>query len=260
MAQLTRTAGQTLSLSEVRAFFDGKFDPAVAGVDGSSLSHYLRNGGIVPGFPLEGGVGFFWDNPTYSTIQDDNNNDTFWPTQAPNTIVGVQTGWNYQANTTAITATANVIDNFWWNTSGSTMAFAAGAVGSMTVDITNWDPNDARQEANFVVRKINSQSQGSGSYTGANTDTIRIQNQVISQTGLTTAPLTAVQSFSIAQGEGLRFFIAEGSGAFTPYDIRLHSLILSTGTTAFSEINQNIPTSSPLSLSQLRNVDDGRTP
>ena len=32
MAQLTRTAGQTLSLSEVRAFFDGKFDPAVAGV------------------------------------------------------------------------------------------------------------------------------------------------------------------------------------------------------------------------------------
>ena len=47
MAQLTRTAGQTLSLSEVRAFFDGKFDPATAGVDGSSLSHYLRDGGIV---------------------------------------------------------------------------------------------------------------------------------------------------------------------------------------------------------------------
>ena len=47
MAQLTRTAGQSLSLSEVRAFFDGKFDPATAGVDGSSLSHYLRDGGIV---------------------------------------------------------------------------------------------------------------------------------------------------------------------------------------------------------------------
>ena len=58
MAQLTRTAGQTLSLSEVRAFFDGKFDPAVVGVDGSSLSHYLRDGGIVPATSQGGGVTF----------------------------------------------------------------------------------------------------------------------------------------------------------------------------------------------------------
>ena len=57
MAQLTRTAGQTLSLSEVRAFFDGKFDPATAGVDGSSLSHYLRDGGIVRSVSDGGGGG-----------------------------------------------------------------------------------------------------------------------------------------------------------------------------------------------------------
>ena len=57
MAQLTRTAGQSLSLSEVRAFFDGKFDPAAAGVDGSSLSHYLRDGGIVRSVSDGGGGG-----------------------------------------------------------------------------------------------------------------------------------------------------------------------------------------------------------
>ena len=47
MAILVKNPGESLALSEVVAFFRGKFDPAVAGVDGRSLSHYLRDGGIV---------------------------------------------------------------------------------------------------------------------------------------------------------------------------------------------------------------------
>ena len=66
MAQLTRTAGQSLSLSEVRAFFDGKFDPATAGVDGSSLSHYLRDGGIVRSVSDGGGFTDFYTNTPHS--------------------------------------------------------------------------------------------------------------------------------------------------------------------------------------------------
>ena len=57
MAILTRTAGQTLSLSEVRAFFDGKYDPVATGLDGRSLSHYLRDGGIVLSVSDGGGGG-----------------------------------------------------------------------------------------------------------------------------------------------------------------------------------------------------------
>ena len=263
MATLPITSGN-INLTDVASFFN------VTG--NTNLADYTRGGGIVPptgpattAFPATGGVGFFWDNPTYSRIQDDNNNDTFWPTQAPDTIVGVQNSWTYTPNTTAITSSANVIDNSWWNTSTDTFTFAAGAVGSMTVDITNWDTVDTQQEGNFVVRKINNRAIGRDSYTDVNNDTIRLQNAVLSQTEQTVVQITAVQSFSIAPNEGLRFFIAEGSGLFTPYDIRIHSVLLSFTTTPYAavttpgaDINTGISeTVNGLNLNQFYGVDDG---
>ena len=100
MARLTRTAGQTLSLSEVRAFFNGKLDPAVAGVDGSSLSHYLRDGGIVPAtsqggaatYPTTGG----WALDDIGNGNMANNNFYSWPNTAA-TLQGQTADFTYGA-------------------------------------------------------------------------------------------------------------------------------------------------------------------
>ena len=81
---------------------------------------------------------------------------------------------------------------------------------------------------------------------------------------------TAAQSTQWVQGGFLDFIFFDNQGD-RPYDVTIDSVrvrfqgteeFAPTGTTGGGgqPINQDIPTSSPLSLSQLRNVDDGRTP
>ena len=79
--------------------------------------------------------------------------------------------------------------------------------------------------------------------------------------------VTLPAGMSIAAGDTLQFIMFENNPSDRPFNYTVEYVrVRFSGTAAFAPtgtgggtaINQTIPTSSPLSLSQLRNVDDGR--
>ena len=128
MAILTRTAGQTLSLSEVRAFFDGKFDPAVAGVDGSSLSHYLRGRGIVPSVSQGAGFTDFYTGMPHARFGRGFNG-------ADGTTNSAEHTWGIYSNTVDLTTNPIGIDP-------ESTALTEGSEYRLVFNIRDEDGND----------------------------------------------------------------------------------------------------------------------
>ena len=249
MARLTRTAGQPLSLSEVRAFFAGKFDPAVAGVDGSSLSHYLRDGGIVPAtsqggggvtYPATGGIAL----DDLGSVQKAVSPATSWPSAAV-TLMGETSGasWDddleYAPGTT--TQAGSIV-----NDTGQTFS-----IFNITCAVTYTNlRGNASINPFFWVRR--------------NNGNVGFPNPTITATGQQIYTISSNTGFTwnVANGTNLNFQL-NSSQAFD-YTIDYLRINLTsnaefapTGTGGGGAINEDVPETSPLSLSQLRNVDDG---
>ena len=250
MAILTRTAGQTLSLSEVRAFFNGKFDPAVAGVDGSSLSHYLRDGGIVPAtsqggggvtYPATGGIAL----DDLGSVQKTSASSTSWPADDV-TLMGETSGATWDDDLDYVPGTTTQVGSINNDTGQTFTIFNI----TCAVNYTNLRGN-ASISPFFWVRR-----------SGAN---IGFPNPTITSTGQQIYTISSNTGFTwnVANGALLDFNIFQGSISFD-YTIDYLRINLTsneefepTGTGGGMAINVDVPETSPLSLSQLRNVDDG---
>ena len=226
--------------------------------NGDLLSVYARGGGIVPEWPEEGGIAITWDNPVRRTLPDDNNNDVVWPTAAPTTIAGIGTNWTYNAPSVFSVASraASDTNNFGsFVNNGGTFFIGSNAVATIDITIFDNSPENSPRPT-FIFSKIDS----SGNYlSNAASNSYRLQNQtVIFGRQQFTIPITT--TFNVANGEGIRFYITETADAETPFDFMVHGLTISPTATAFSEINTNVSeVGATIQLSQLRNVDDGRT-
>ena len=78
--------------------------------------------------------------------------------------------------------------------------------------------------------------------------------------GRQTVNIPITTAFNVANGEGIRFYITETANDETPFDFMVHGLTTSPTATVFSEINTDVSEDgATIQLSQLRNVDDGRT-
>ena len=248
MAILTRTAGQTLSLSEVRAFFDGKFDPAVAGVDGSSLSHYLRDGGIVP-VTAQGGGGVTYPATGGIALDDlgsvTHSGTTSWPNVAVD-LMGMTTAdnWNNDLayNAGATTAFGSITNNTGQNLS----------IRNVTVSVTFDDLGGNANLSYFIwVRR-------------GTTTLFTVPSRTVTAAGEVIQNQSGTRDW--ANGVSLNFGIFSNSSGFT-YTANYVRINLSaeeefapTGTGGGGAINEDVPETSPLMLSQLRNVDDGLPP
>ena len=222
------------------------------------LSAYARGGGVVPVWPEEGGLAITWDNPVRHTLPDDDDNDLVWPTAPPTTIAGIGTDWTYNVPSVFSVATraAGDTNNFGsFVNNGSTFFLGSNAVA--TIDITIFDNSpESSPNPTFIFSKIDS----SGNYvSNAASNSFRLRNHAVTFSRQTiNIPLTSI--FNVANGEGIRFYITETASSDTPFDFMVHGFTISPTATVFSEINTNVSEDgTTIQLSQLRNVDDGRT-
>ena len=231
--------------------------PILGGL-GANLADFVSGGQIVPrgnptapAYPTTGG--FAIENA--GTFEARSTDSTNWATSAEGVTVFGMPGIEYSIGGSGSFEGGGRFRNNTGNTitvqGNLRLRFTASNFrGDSTATITPFFWNE---ESTFVQGTFTRPADPAGSVSG----------EIIINP-------TAAQSTQWVQGGFLDFIFFDNQGD-RPYDVTIDSVrvrfqgteeFAPTGTTGGGgqPINQDVPTSSPLSLSQLRNVDDGRTP